>query len=165
MIFGLMDKASLTKIERQAYKKFLEGIKKRPPAKLDDLAQSIHYQVFEQVNCLECANCCKTTSPIFYPKDVERAAKALRIKAADFEEKYLRVDEDKDLVLQGSPCPFLDLSDNFCLIYEDRPNACRTYPHTDRKNFYQITELTFKNIDICPAVVKIVDGLMQVIKH
>jgi hypothetical protein len=149
----------LSPLEKNRLIKFLRSIKKRPPQKLDIIAQSIHNQVFSNRDCLACANCCKTTSPIFYNKDIERAAKALKIKAVTFQNQYLRTDEDGDWVLQSSPCPFLDENDNMCAIYEDRPLACRTYPHTDRKNFYQITELTARNLDICPAVVQIVTEL------
>jgi Fe-S-cluster containining protein len=37
------------------------------------------------------------------------------------------------------------------MIYEVRPKACREFPHTDRKKFQQISDLTLKNIPICPA--------------
>ncbi len=142
-------------------KKYLEWIKRKHPAKLDVTMQQLHDATFTKLDCLTCANCCKTTSPIFYAKDVERAAKALRIKAVDFEQQYLRVDDDGDYVLQSSPCPFL-LDDNYCGIYDSRPTACRTYPHTDRKNFVQITELAYKNTLVCPAVVHIVEELKKV---
>jgi uncharacterized protein len=148
------------KISRKATQKYMEWLKKKKPVKLDEVVQSIHNQVFAKVDCLECANCCKTTSPIFYPKDVERAAKALKIKAAFFEQEYLRVDEEGDYVLQQSPCAFLR-EDNKCSIYDNRPTACREYPHTNRKNFVQITELTYKNTLVCPAVVRIVKGLQE----
>ncbi len=151
------------KDEQLATKKYLQWLKKKKPAKLDESIQSIHHQVFETVDCLHCANCCKTTSPIFYHKDVERLAKALKIKAVDFEHKYLTKDADGDIVLHTAPCPFL-MDDNYCSVYEDRPNACRTYPHTDRKNFHQITELTYKNTLVCPAVQQIVQRL-QTIYH
>jgi Fe-S-cluster containining protein len=64
---------------------------------------------------------------------------------------YLKIDSDNDYVLQQSPCAFLG-ADNYCSIYEDRPLACREYPHTDRKNMYQILDLTRKNMEVCPAV-------------
>nr|MDK7631844.1 YkgJ family cysteine cluster protein [Globicatella sanguinis] len=82
-------------------------------------------------------NCCKTTGPLFTQKDIERLAKVFRMKPSLFIEKYLRIDEDNDYVLQQLPCPFLD-SENYCLVYEDRPKACKEYPHTDRKKFHQI---------------------------
>jgi uncharacterized protein len=147
--------------QKAANEKYLKWLKVKKPQKLDLQVQAAHNQVFSQIDCLECANCCKTTSPIFYPKDIERAAKALRMKAVHFETQYLRIDEDKDYVLQGSPCPFLH-DDNYCGIYDSRPTACREYPHTDRKNFIQLTELTYKNTLVCPAVVSIVDKLKLV---
>lgn len=143
-------------------KKFLHRLKKRDARKVDDAFHETHNEVFAEMDCLTCANCCKTTSPIFYQTDIERASKSLRVKPGDFIEKYLRVDEDKDFVLKSSPCPFLDAG-NYCSIYESRPKACREYPHTDRKKMVQITELTFKNTLVCPAVLEMVERLKKII--
>jgi hypothetical protein len=115
----------------------------------------LHEEVFRRTDCLTCANCCRTTSPIFRDRDVERAARRLRMGAAAFEAAYLRRDEDGDLVLQSAPCPFLDLGDHRCSIYEDRPAACREYPHTDRKHMAGILPLTARNAHVCPAVAEI----------
>jgi hypothetical protein len=38
--------------------------------------------------------------------------------------------------------------------------ACREYPHTDRKNMYQILDLAAQNSLICPAVSKIVQKIL-----
>lgn len=103
-------------------KGYLTRLKRLDSRKVDNAFHKIHEEVFEEINCLECANCCKTTSPIFYENDIDRAAKALRVKPGDFVEKYLRIDEDKDYVLKSSPCPFLD-AENYCSIYESRPKA------------------------------------------
>lgn len=142
-------------------KKFLNALKKRDPRRVDDAFHTAHADVFETFNCLTCANCCKTTSPIFYNNDIERLAKALRIRPGEFVEKYLRVDEDGDFVLKSSPCPFLD-SDNYCVVYEDRPKACREYPHTDRKKVVQIMDLTYRNTLVCPAVFEMVERLKKI---
>lgn len=147
--------------QREENKKILQGLKKKDPRKVDDVFHELHDEVFEEIDCLTCANCCKTTSPIFYQTDIERVAKSLRMKPGDFIEKYLRIDEDKDYVLKSSPCPFLG-ADNYCLVYEDRPKACREYPHTDRKKMVQITELTFKNTMVCPAVLEMVARLKKI---
>ena len=127
---------------------------------MDDAFHAVHEEVFEEVDCLTCANCCKTTSPIFYQADIERVARALRMKPGDFIARYLRIDEDNDYVLQSSPCPFLD-EENYCRVYNDRPKACREYPHTDRKKMVQIMELTHKNTLVCPAVFEMVERLRQ----
>lgn len=141
--------------------KFLADLKRKDARKVDDAFHELHNEVFEEVDCLLCANCCKTTSPIFYQNDIERVAKSLRMKPGDFIEKYLRIDEDKDYVLKSSPCPFLD-GDNYCSVYDSRPKACREYPHTDRKKMVQITELTFRNTKVCPAVFEMVERLKKI---
>jgi len=142
-------------------KLFLGGLKKKNPRELDSNFHTLHEEVFEETDCLTCANCCKTTSPIFYQTDIERIAKFLRLKPGDFIQKYLRVDEDDDFVLQVAPCPFLDV-DNFCSVYDVRPKACREYPHTDRKKMVQIMDLTYKNTLVCPAVLEIVERLKKI---
>lgn len=142
-------------------KKFLLNLNKKDPRKVDDAFHQTHDEVFEEIDCLTCANCCKTTSPIFYQTDIQRVSKALRMKPGDFITKYLRVDDDKDYVLISSPCPFLG-TDNYCSVYEDRPKACREYPHTNRKKMVQIMELTYKNTLVCPAVLEIVERLKQI---
>lgn len=139
-------------------KKFFAKLKKRPPKKLDTMMQELHEEEFDRTDCLECANCCKTTGPLFTDKDIERIAKFLKIKPQKFEEQYLHKDEDGDFVLQQVPCTFLG-ADNYCSIYEVRPKACREYPHTDRKKFHQISNLTLKNVAICPAAFNIVEKM------
>ena len=143
-------------------RKYLHSLKKKDPRRVDDAFHREHDEVFGDIDCLQCANCCKTTSPIFYQNDIDRIAKALRMKPGDFIERYLRVDEDNDFVLKSSPCPFLD-SDNYCSVYEHRPRACREYPHTDRKKMFQLMELTHRNTLVCPAVLEIVERLRKII--
>lgn len=142
---------------------FFNKLKLRKPKDLDEVFHEAHEEAFAKIDCLTCANCCKTTSPIFYQKDIERASKALKLKPGTFIEKYLRLDEDNDYVLQVAPCPFLN-PDNYCGIYNDRPNACREYPHTDRKKIQQILDLTFKNTLVCPAVLRITEEAKRKLK-
>lgn len=151
------------KEKQKEHKKFLEKVKKKPPKNLDQQMQSIHDNVFEKIDCLSCGNCCKTTGPLFTPKDIERLAHVFRLKPIQFIDKYLCIDEDDDYVLQQLPCPFLG-SDNYCSVYEDRPKACREYPHTDRRKFYQINELTLKNTLICPATFEVVEQMQKLIQ-
>ncbi len=151
----LKDKARLDKKEN---KKLFLKLKKMKGAPLDKKFLSLHKETFREINCMDCANCCKTSSPIFIQKDVDRIAKHLRMKPNSFYDKYLKRDKDFDIVLQKSPCVFLSI-DNACSIYDVRPRACREYPHTDRKKMNQILPLTMKNIEICPAVSRIVDKM------
>ncbi len=142
-------------------KKYFSKLKKKKPKQLDALMQGLHDEEFERTDCLDCANCCKTTSPIFTDRDIARISKHLRIKEQAFIAQYLKRDEDDFMVLKQAPCPFLDLNDHYCLIYEVRPKACSEYPHTNRKRFVQLTDLTLKNTEVCPAVFNIVENLKK----
>ncbi|MDO6490611.1 MULTISPECIES: YkgJ family cysteine cluster protein [unclassified Cellulophaga] len=144
-------------------KKFFTKLKKKPPKNLDYVMQELHEDEFEKTDCLTCANCCKTTGPLFTNADVERIAKSFRQKPQQFIKNYLRVDDENDYVLQSVPCTFLG-EDNYCSIYDVRPKACREFPHTDRKKFQQISNLTMKNVAICPAAYNIVEEMKKRIK-
>lgn len=141
-------------------KKFFSRLRAKPPKQLDYLMQELHQAEFAKTDCLECANCCKTTGPLFTRSDIERISKYLKQKPQQFITQYLRVDEEDDHVLQKVPCAFLG-ADNYCSIYEVRPKACREFPHTDRKKFHQISQLTLKNVAICPAAFNIVEEMKK----
>jgi uncharacterized protein len=127
---------------------------------LDQHIHALHRQVFENSNCLSCANCCITTGPLLTESDIVRLAKSLKMKPSVFVGQYLRIDEDNDYVFQSLPCPFLD-AQNHCMVYKNRPTACREYPHTDRKNMRQILHLTLKNTLVCPVVYEIFERLKK----
>jgi len=143
------------------HKKVFQKIKAKKPKDLDAQFHKVHEEVFQVIDCLTCANCCKTTSPIWNDADIHRVAKLLKMKVSDFLDQYLQKDSDGDWVFKTAPCPFLD-TDNYCQIYEDRPRACKEYPHTDRKNMLGILQLTAKNVAICPAVEKMMEKLERV---
>ena len=153
----------LAKANNEQYKKAFQKLKKKNNKVVDEMFHSLHEEVFDKVDCLSCANCCKTISPIFRDVDIKRISKKLRLKEAELIKNYLRLDDESDYVLKSSPCYFLD-SDNKCLIYEDRPLACREYPHTDRKNMRQILNLTLKNTEVCPAVAQITEQITSNLK-
>jgi len=141
-------------------KKYFDKLKKKVPKNLDYVMQDLHDKEFKRTNCLNCANCCKTTGPLFTIPDIDRISKYLRQKPQQFIDLYLRIDEDNDYVLKNVPCTFLD-DENSCTIYEVRPKACREFPHTDRKKFQQISDLTLKNVAICPAAYNIVEEMKK----
>ncbi|WP_413789390.1 YkgJ family cysteine cluster protein [Leptobacterium meishanense] len=150
----------LAKDKYKENKKYFSKLKKKLPKDLDYLMQELHEAEFQHTNCLSCANCCKTTGPLFTKADIERISKHLKLKPQKFIDQYLKIDEDNDYVLQNVPCAFLD-HENYCMVYNVRPKACREYPHTDRKKFHQITHLTLKNIAICPAAYNIVEAMKK----
>lgn len=141
-------------------KKLAQQLIKRKPKDLDTVTSDLHDEAFEEIDCLECANCCKSISPLVTDKDIQRIAKHLRRKPSQFVEEYLFLDHEGDYVFKTQPCPFLG-SDHYCDIYSVRPKACAEYPHTDRQKFYQLLKLSVKNTLICPAVLKVFTGLKE----
>jgi hypothetical protein len=142
---------------------FFSRLSKKPPKNLDYTMQELHDEEFERTDCLQCANCCKTTGPLFTAADIERIAQHFRMKPGQFIDSYLQVDEDRDYVLRELPCSFLE-ADNRCSIYDVRPKACREFPHTNRRKFHQISNLTLKNVAICPAAFAIVEAMKKRVK-
>jgi len=71
-------------------KKYFAKLKKKQRKRLDLLMNEIHDEEFERTDCLTCANCCKTTSPIFTEKDISRISKHLKMKDEKFIDLYLQ---------------------------------------------------------------------------
>src|SRR3972149_1631468 len=62
---------------------FFAKLKKSTPRNLDDVAHRLHDEAFDDIDCTDCANCCKTTSPIFRQNDIQRIAKRLKMRPFD----------------------------------------------------------------------------------
>ncbi|WP_456385574.1 YkgJ family cysteine cluster protein [Desulfolithobacter sp.] len=80
--------------------------------------------------------CCHKVELCLFPYDVVRLKKCLGMHSAKFIHTYCRIGEGShpyfpSLMLnmaekENYPCPFL--TRDGCLVYPDRPSACRTYP-------------------------------------
>ena len=157
LLENLSEKAQQVSAENKV---FFKKLKKKKPKNLDNVVHALHEEVFEEIDCLACANCCKSLGPRITDNDIARLAKHLKLKPGKLIEEYLKIDEDGDYVFKEMPCPFL-MPDNYCMVYNYRPKACREYPHTDRKRFYQALNVTQKNTATCPAVFEIIEKLKQ----
>lgn len=172
----MANKASLTKplhvkefeqkarSERASTRKIIKGLRQCKPKKLDAAFREAHQEAFEAIDCLDCANCCRTTGPRFTPEDIDRLARRFKRGTSEFIQNYLRIDEQNDYVLQQLPCPFLG-ADNYCSIYEDRPEACRDFPHTHRHKMHRQLPVTAQNAEICPAVFRMIQRMESLVKR
>ena len=141
---------------QKQYKQFLHRADKNKVLKaLPDL----HEEAFKKIDCLKCANCCKTYSPRFKTPDIKRIAKYLKMKEGDLINQYLFIDSEGDYVLRSKPCPFLGL-DNYCSIYEVRPSDCHRFPYTDEDVLLKRQPLTLKNSSFCPIVYYVLENLI-----
>ncbi len=141
-------------------KRYFQKLKKMKSGQVDTLMQDLHEQVFQELDCLKCANCCHGTGPLLRERDITRLSRALKIKPGDFVQSYLKVDEEEDFVFNALPCPFL-CPDNYCSVYENRPGACWDFPHTDNMSFKKYTVQMLQNTLICPAVSLIFEKMKE----
>jgi len=54
------------------------------------LCRTIERRSWQEVDCLSCANCCKTMTPTFTHKDIRRISKHLDMRPKDFKERWLK---------------------------------------------------------------------------
>ncbi len=147
--------------KKKAIKKSVTDLKKQRRANLDELFSREQEKAFEKIDCLSCANCCASLGPRLTDRDIDRLAKAARMKAGDAVNNWLVIDEDGDYVYRELPCPFLG-GDNYCLYYEDRPDACRRYPYMDRRNVRGYLGTLMKDMAVCPAVALVMERIAEV---
>jgi len=145
---------------RNKYAFFLRKIKKSRKLPLESLFRNANEMAFRSIDCLDCGNCCSSLGPGIKNNDITILAKRERLKPSEFIKKYLIIDEDDDFIFKAMPCPFLG-SDNYCYVYEDRPAACRDYPHMDRGRQSSRVNMHIENLGYCPAVVLAVEDLIR----
>ncbi len=149
-------------------RRFLSKLEKDPPKELDQMALIVDRNVWKEVDCLSCANCCKTMSPTFTVKDVKRISAHLGMQPLAFRKKYLYLEKkDNDWMNRQQPCQFLNLTTNMCSIYEVRPLDCAGFPHLTKKRMVDYIHIHKQNIQYCPATFKMVEkmkALMNIVK-
>jgi Fe-S-cluster containining protein len=150
---------------KKSMKRFLGKIEKKPPTNLDKIAEVLDTEVWKEVDCISCANCCKKMTPTFTEKDIQRIAAHLQMTEDDFKNKWLYFEKkDKDWMNKKQPCQFLDMRTNMCSIYEVRPADCAGFPHLTRKKMVEYIHVHQQNISYCPATFKFVEKLQEILK-
>ena len=137
---------------------FLHWLKfHKDPDHVDRIAGESHGEVFSEIDCTDCGNCCRVIRPTFDKSDIERISSHLQISEEEFVETYLQIGEDNEYETKTLPCPFL--KENKCGIYDIRPTTCREYPHTDKEGFSSRKYLHSGNAEVCPAVYHILETM------
>jgi uncharacterized protein len=127
--------------------------------RLHAIVQQATQEVWDRIDCRDCANCCKTRHPLFSRTDVARIAAFLGVTVEELRARYLEVDhEAAKYTTRQLPCPFLQ--DNLCSIYDVRPSVCAGYPHLHR-NFRNRLWQTIDNATTCPIVFNVLERLKR----
>ncbi len=149
-------------ISKRSFRRFLTKLEKNPPRDLDKLTVSTEKEVWAEVDCLSCANCCKTMTPTYTPKDIKRIAIHLNMTSDEFKKKWLIKERNTgDWLNISTPCQFLNLKDNKCGIYEVRPVDCSGFPHLPKKKMTDYMHVHKQNLEYCPATFKLVEKMMM----
>ncbi len=101
----------------------------------DRILRRIAEGVEEQIDCTQCANCCRVATAKVAERDVERLARYFRLSPAAFRKQYTTLSEDEGAILNRSEetgCVFLE--GNTCTVYDVRPESCQRFPHVVRGN-------------------------------
>lgn len=158
---------SLDKFIRKASKsktrlrRFLTRLTKDPPRKLDLLIAQSEKEVWTEVDCLSCANCCRSMTPTYNLADMKRIAAHLGMSLRAFQDKWLYQEKGTgDWLNRSTPCQFLDLADNKCSIYDVRPADCAGFPHLPKKKMVDYMHVHKQNVEFCPATHNLVEKLM-----
>lgn len=149
-------------LNRKVYRRFLTKVENNKPKILDEIAPAIEDEVWKDINCLTCANCCKKMTPTFTNQDVKRIAPHFGQTPAEFKAQWLEKDKNEDWVNKIQPCQFLNLKTNMCSIYEIRPVDCSGFPHLSKKKWHEYAHVHKQNIEYCPATLSMVQKLMIV---
>lgn len=143
---------------------FLTKLDEIVPHDMPVIVAKADAEVWQEINCTECANCCKTMTPTFTPADVKRIAAHTGMTTKEFKAKWLKKEEETgDWVNTTQPCQFL--VNNMCSIYEVRPADCAEFPHHNKQPFDLYNDTFRNNLIHCPATLTLVDKLKKVVER
>jgi Fe-S-cluster containining protein len=131
MITDLVQIRMLGEKKREENERFRRHMKSRDHS--DRILRRIAQGIEEQIDCMQCANCCRVATAVVSERDVERLARALRMKPARFLADYTQESQEEGRILRRTEergCVFLE--GNQCTVYDDRPDSCQKFPHVVR---------------------------------
>jgi Fe-S-cluster containining protein len=164
---GMKFETSMNRIEKLAAEKedenwkfrcFLKGWCELSNEEIDELFHRFAEEVTREIDCTQCANCCREVKPLLQARDIERLANFLGMSLTSFCEKHLIESEDEEgFYFNTLPCPFLE--GNLCTVYDSRPDDCRSYPHLQKEDRVFCITTIFSNCSVCPIIYNVYELL------
>jgi Fe-S-cluster containining protein len=150
---------------KAALRRFLARLEKNPPETLDQITATVEQEVWKEISCIACANCCKSMTPTYTLQDMKKISAHLGMTVREFKEKWLYQEPGTgDWLNRSTPCQFLDLETNLCNIYDVRPLDCAGFPHLPRKKMIEYMHVHKQNLEYCPATYRTVEKMMEKLK-
>ncbi|MFM2139414.1 MAG: hypothetical protein RJA57_1721 [Bacteroidota bacterium] len=141
-------------------RRYLSKLERLAPRGLDQKIEGLERAVWKQTDCLTCANCCRTMTPTYTPRDLKRISAHFSMTVDQFKKKWLKRDRGGDWMNKWTPCQFLNLEDNKCSIYAIRPADCAGFPHLSKK-FKDFVHIHKQNVEYCPATHRLVEMMEE----
>jgi uncharacterized protein len=93
-------------------------------------------EIEAEIDCKQCANCCRVTEVGITDRDVEKLSKFIGVSEREFALQFTSLDKAGAKILKrvvkdnAGGCVFLE--GNLCSVYEARPQNCANFPHVVR---------------------------------
>jgi uncharacterized protein len=162
MITDLVQIRLLGEKKREENSRFRRSMKSRDHS--DRILRRIAEQIQDQIDCTQCANCCRVATTTISERDISRLARSLRISESRFIEEHTAESGEEGRILRRSEatgCTFL--SGNYCTVYDARPDTCQRFPHVVR-GAGSIASRMWQLIDratYCPIVYNSLEAFKQ----
>ncbi|HLK20050.1 MAG TPA: YkgJ family cysteine cluster protein [Bryobacteraceae bacterium] len=89
-------------------------------------------EIQAQIDCTECANCCRVTETGITERDIAKLSKFIGVSHNEFMRDYTMQASDGELILKRDSNGCVFLKGNLCSVYEGRPHNCQNFPHLVR---------------------------------
>ncbi len=136
---------------------FRAWLKDKDDKALDITVHAINDTVSAGIDCMACANCCKTLLISVTPEELASCSNHIGFSENEFKEKYLEESLKGNLYINTTPCHFL--ANNKCSIYTNRFADCREFPHLHKPGFRDRLLGTFLHYGKCPIVFNVIEEL------
>jgi len=120
------------------------------------LQQELSEQVWAEIDCRDCGNCCAGMQLQLTGHDCAQVAKAVDMTTDEFNKQYTEKHGDGYWYLRDQPCAFQ--KNLICTIYEDRPSRCSGFPYLDMPILEDMAG-TLDKVYYCPIVFNVVEEM------
>jgi len=154
--------AELGSEDNYEFRAFLKEIS-IPENEIDEAFREAYESVRQQIDCSECANCCKAALPVFSMGEMKRMAQASGMPVEEFMDEYCCEDEYKgEYTFREKPCPMLQ--ENRYTLGEAAPECCREYPHLHKPGRPRAMYSIIDNSFTCPIVYNVLEKVKPIIR-
>jgi len=148
--------------ENWTFRAWLKGRYGYDDKRLMSVVRDLADNVSSQIDCTECANCCRQLDTTLSGPDIERLARALGMDNSGFQAAYLQAEVEVGEASWRLPAPCPLLEGKLCRAYAARPDECRAYPHL-HADFVAYSIRRIESTFVCPIVFNLVEGMKDVL--